>query len=305
MNVGLKLSLLVFAFVLHQLEFDGIYEIALALALILGLGIPHGGSDHLLYNLSKENKLSAAINWPFMLQYLGTILLYAVLWVLAPSFSLQLFIAISGYHFGETQFFNYINKYKFSYILALSWGLLVLQLVLANHSLKVVDLLSSILSIEILGYWKSNSLIITYTLLGLTGLGILAISVLEKDLKPLLKQALELLALYLIFQWTSLLLGFAIFFAFWHSRDAILIQIKNINKAAKAFSMRDFIKTTAPFTGLSIVGIAMIVAALYYYDFGVSPIVIFFILISLLTLPHIIVILEFYRKTASNIQARA
>ncbi len=305
MNVAIKLSLLVFVFVLHQIDIDGIYEIVLALALILGLGIPHGGSDHLLYNLSKENKLSAAINWPFMFQYLGTILFYAVLWLIAPSFSLLLFIAISGYHFGETQFFSFINRYKFGYVLALTWGLLILQLVLANHSLEVVDLLSSILSIEILRYWQSNSLMITYGLLAFTGLGILALSILEKNLMVLLKQALELFALFLIFKWTSLLLGFAIFFAFWHSRDAILIQIRNINKAAKAFSMKDFIKTTAPFTALSIVGIAMIVAALYYYDFGISPIVIFFILISLLTLPHIIVILEFYRKTASNIQARA
>lgn len=305
MNFVIKLSLLIAAFALHQFEIGSTYEMVLALALILGLGIPHGGSDHLLYNLSKQNKLSAAINWPFMLQYLGTILVYAVFWILAPPVSLLLFILVSGYHFGETQFFTFINKYHFSYALALSWGLLVLQLVLANHSVEVIDLLSSILAKDILSYWQLNSLTITTILLALTASGILALSIMEKNVKLLLQQALELLTLYFIFQWTGLLLGFAIFFAFWHSRDAILIQITNINKAAASFKMRDFIKATAPFTALSIVGIAMIVAALYYYDFGVSPIVIFFILISLLTLPHIIVILEFYKKTASNIQARA
>ncbi|MFM7429034.1 MAG: Brp/Blh family beta-carotene 15,15'-dioxygenase, partial [Flammeovirgaceae bacterium] len=63
--------------------------------LLCTVGIPHGSNDY-LYRSDK----SAKGMMKFLAVYLGTMLLYLVLWWIAPLLALLLFFGISFHHFG-------------------------------------------------------------------------------------------------------------------------------------------------------------------------------------------------------------
>ena len=66
---------------------------------ILLLGIPHGAIDHVLF--FKKRKMSQT---KFYSIYLGLSFLFVILWHILPVISLILFLLISAFHFGESQF---------------------------------------------------------------------------------------------------------------------------------------------------------------------------------------------------------
>jgi hypothetical protein len=59
-----------------------------------------------------------------------------------------------------------------------------------------------------------------------TAAAIAAIAIFDRKL--LLKESSELILLVLLFNYTDLLIGFAVFFCFWHSWDAIAVPIARI-----------------------------------------------------------------------------
>ena len=85
-----------------------------------------------------------------------------------------------------------------------------------------------------------------------------------------------------------------IYFALWHSLSSINWEIKVFRLEQAQFSWRDFVKHAWPFSLISFVGIAILLAAGSFLSTLISPFLLFFIAISVLTLPHMVYMQQFY-----------
>ena len=85
------------------------YQIIGCFLLIILFGIPLGAIDHIVYKT--QNNIS---NIKFYSFYLSLIVLYTVFWFIFPKWCLILFLLLSAYHFGESQFseFNFNSVLK-------------------------------------------------------------------------------------------------------------------------------------------------------------------------------------------------
>jgi Brp/Blh family beta-carotene 15,15'-monooxygenase len=113
-------------------------EVLISGLLITLIGIPHGAIDHLLF-IKKTNR-SQLFFYSF---YLFLIVLYVLAWVFFPLISLALFLILSAYHFGQSQFEHYDKlSMEVKRIMGFFWGTSVLSFfVLINFS-QISDLIT-------------------------------------------------------------------------------------------------------------------------------------------------------------------
>lgn len=273
-------------------------DVFLAFTLILVFGIPHGATDHILHNINQEQELDKKPKAKFLIYYLSIILLYALLWHVLPALSLVLFIIISAFHFGETQLLNaekWGKAFKNKWIKNLSyffWGLTVLLLIFQAHIEEVSAIISPYLISEEMMLWIDSNftLILTISLIA-TFSGLILIGI-----KAMVIQLIEMAVLFLLANFTSLLFSFAIFFAFWHSRDAVREQILKIRGYKNDFSLKDWGKLALPYTLISLIGIVLIISFSSFQKVDIPLLTLFFILVALITLPHVFVMNTFYRN---------
>ncbi len=97
--------------------------------LIVFIGIPHGATDHVVFNYLSDSKPSTIyIIINFYLGYIFLILAYSVCWYLFLSFSLIIFIIISAYHLGQSNLYYLTlpKKRLAKTLIYVSWGLFVI-----------------------------------------------------------------------------------------------------------------------------------------------------------------------------------
>lgn len=296
MKFWIKGLLVLGAILLSHLLPSDLAQLIIAGALIMVLGIPHGATDHVIYNVIKKKSIDPATTFSFLAQYLGIIGLYVILWYFFPLLSLVLFIGISAYHFGETQF-EYLGLNSFlTHLLYVSWGLLILGTLLGVHIIEVTALLQPLTGYPELYSWLAMyQTPLVLSLLSLTLFTLFFNRRVSRDTSFLLKEIGELIILAVLFFNSSLLIGFAMFFAFWHSRDAVMIQVREFRALHPAFSLREFMRLALPFTLLSALGIALLLVVFNYFSTPIPEVTLFFVMISLLTMPHMFIIARFYR----------
>ena len=90
--------------------------------LILLLGIPHGAIDHVLF--FKKRKMSQLKFYSYIS---GISFLFVILWHILPVISLILFLLISAFHFGESQFADIFFKKSLRFIFYFFWDYVYLS----------------------------------------------------------------------------------------------------------------------------------------------------------------------------------
>ncbi len=273
--------------------------LAIFMGMMLSTGIPHGATDHILYLTSRKENNSEPSLSKFFFSYLIVMLMYAIAWYLFPLLSLILFLIISAYHFGQSQFVytkpSEGNKIKQG--LYFIWGTLILSGIV---------------------FWNwSESLLILETLFHQNTLEGLPISFLQGPFMIVLLiavsfflfyfrwrewlsngqfffECINLLVLLSLFYTQGLLLSFAIYFGLWHSLTSILTEVQIFQQKGEAFSIYTFFSHAALFSIISFIGIGILLLTSKYLETYISPYLLFFIAISTLTLPHVIYMQKFY-----------
>ena len=265
----------------------------ICLFFIFTLGIPHGALDNVLF--LSEHRLSKT---RFYLSYLGVIGLNIFLWLVFPVFTLLLFLVISAYHFGQSQFTQYFDSEKLRHnALHLFWGVaLISGLILFNHG-EIQTLLNSS---EDLSRFKWSGLYFSMLLIFIVSstltTGLLVYLFVKKELGAD-QLALELFALAILllgFYIFPLLIGFTMYFVILHSLKVLqeefaYLKLRNITR-----SIWGFVKMVFPFTLISVAGIILV---FYFIEIELLPISYAYallILISSITLPHALVMEKFY-----------
>lgn len=271
------------------------YGLTLALPLLF-LGIPHGATDHLIFrNLNfRDNNRKEMIR--FYGSYLGMMAVYAFIWRWSPVVGLGMFLVLSAYHFGQSNW-NAIHFNKIARtMLYLFWGSYVIAAPVLWHYTESRPILEAILKTT---YPTTPSPWIVALPATLGTILLLAMALLYFK-KLISKQVLRaevtnLIVLSLLFYCTPLLVGFGLYFAGWHSLSSILEQVAFFQTKNPAYKWQQYLRQVMPYTLLAIFGMLAVWGAQESLSVG-AHIGLLFLGISLVTLPHMILIELLYAQ---------
>ena len=261
----------------------GVFGVILVL-----VGIPHGGIDHLIHN--PEIRPKGLIH--FIIRYLLLMSAYGLLWWLLPVAALIAFLGMSAYHFGQSHFLEQGQLQPKEGLLYLLKGSFFLSVILFGDWEMTQEILSPILTVSIPE---------TYRMLSM-GL-LMACSLLAhgwKNRSLNLGDALDYLILVPILYFSPLLISFAVYFGFWHSLPSMLAEYKYLSQLPSFNSPLKFGKQLLPFSGISLIGItAILFVGLEFLDSS-QLYLLFFVMISLISLPHILYMDTFLKEKFQN-----
>lgn len=262
--------------------FGPITQVLLAGILLCTIGIPHGANDHLY---RKEQ------NWwgmlKFLALYLGIIAAYALLWYFIPLAALLIFFMVSFHHFGQSNFENEHIKY----IPSILWGVILLAFPVVLNLEEALFIFKAMI-----GKGNFNEFIYDTSPLALTNWQIATllllgaaylISIYIYQKQHFFKYLLQLILVSFWYFITPLLFGFIVVFCLWHALQSTQHQVIFYTQHYQKLK-RDFFIAMLPFSFISLAGFGFY---LYFFDFNIGQA---FILLSLITLPHVIVMHRLY-----------
>ena len=276
----LQLAMLV---LFYFIEFGANLQAIFAGILLCIIGIPHGANDHLY---RKDQTWFGMIK--FLGVYLGIIAAYIVLWYFIPLAALILFFVVSFHHFGQSNFENE----KVWYLSSILWGIILLAFPVILHFEEALLIFKSMI-----GQGNFNELIFKVEPLALSiwqiaMLGLLSfiylISIFVYQKENFLKYLFQLILISLWYFFTPLLFGFIVVFCLWHALQSTQYQLHFYTNFYNKLN-RDFFIAMLPFSLISLLAFGLY---LYFFEFNIGQ---SFILLSLITLPHVLVMHKIYK----------
>ncbi|MDA8956028.1 Brp/Blh family beta-carotene 15,15'-dioxygenase [Flavobacteriales bacterium] len=261
---------------------------------ILFIGIPHGAIDHVLF--FKKRNLSQI---QFYSVYLGLILLFLVLWIYFPFWSLLLFLLISAFHFGESQFSEINTSNLIKYLLYPVWGIALLSTLMHYNLHELIDITTFFKDTNDLQIMYDEVFIFQLYLITNIGSIILLLLLAVKshmNLDRLFSELFLLLILHITFYLFPFLIAFTMYFVILHSIKVMNQEYQFLKQDSDNFKFIDFFKILIPYSLLSIFFTALIIALSYVGVISYSVPLVSIIIISVITLPHAIVMHVFYNE---------
>jgi Brp/Blh family beta-carotene 15,15'-monooxygenase len=254
--------------------------------ILLVIGIPHGAIDH----LTSDPFITKSGLFRFIAFYLLLIALYLICWFFFPLIALISFIVMSAYHFGQTHFLGVRVPKTADIILFLSRGSFFLALILLGNLEETAAILKDIVEIQISD--KQSITIIAILFFSTVAIQLYLLKTLRQ------KDFLELIVLGGLLYYSPLLVGFITYFGFWHALPSMIKEYAYLKRIPQFGTFKKFFIQLLPFTLLSLIGITLILLIGKHYLETSQLILIFFIMISLISFPHIIYMDRFLRKSA-------
>lgn len=280
-------------------EWIDIAEIFLCSFLIGTFGIAHGAIDNHLYGFK-----NAAENYKFIIIYVLVAILFALVWYIQSDTAFSIFLLISAYHFGQSQFADFANKVRLiDRLFFISWGSsLLFAFLYFNQSSLTQSYLTGQMDVNALKF------LIDYALYGLivsSALLVLFFSVYlylkQLSIQRLLIELYQLFIISVVFFLASPLLGFTMYFVILHAVRVLFHEFNFLNEKNSSFSIFKFFKLLLPFTILSIAGLGVFAALISYFELSISIPFLAIIFISCLTVPHSLVMDLFYLRGRQNV----
>jgi Brp/Blh family beta-carotene 15,15'-monooxygenase len=271
-------------------------QLGLAAVLIGLVGIPHGAIDHILF--LQNNKQTSSVK--FYAFYFSLILLVILVWVYSPIVGLIGFLALSAYHFGQSQFVRYKGiKKPVKVFLYSTWGMAILAGLCVFNQAEIQTITSSAADLlKIKPVFEGTTF---QSLLILCSISFAAVVLSYRNTigwKTVLYELAVFGLIQLSLVLNPLLIGFSIYFASLHSWHVLQEEFRFLSKRMKAFNCYNFVALLTPYTLVSLVGLVMLLTLSHYEFINVSKTLVVFITISALTLPHSVVMENFYNSTS-------
>ena len=268
------------------------FELVLGFILIFTFGMIHGSNDLLIINKILE-KSKYYSKFSILIAYLLIVSLAILVFYLLPALALSLFVLFSAYHFGEQHWehsFIKCNK-SLKSVFYFCYGMLILYLLFAFNDIGVKSIV-----FEITGFKIDNLFILPVLITLSCFIGIvLAIELYSKRLTTeiVLTELFSLVVLAIIFNSSSLIWGFTIYFILWHSIPSLAEQIKFVYGDFKLESTLKYCKSASPYWIISLVGMIVLytifIGEKHFYS-------LFFAFIAAVTFPHAFVMVKMFSK---------
>lgn len=289
--VGIYIILNLFQGFKHiQLEDQLIYSSLF----ILLIGIPHGAIDHVL--LLKKRSISQL---RFYAIYFGLIIGFLLMWHFSIIYSLIFFLIISAFHFGESQFSDIKFRAPFKNLFFFLWGFsLLFTLIFYNvEELNKITLFFDD-TLELESIYNRNKISILFYITNIfTFLLMLYFAIIKKiKAERFFSELFLLLLIHITFYLFPFIIGFTLYFVALHSLKVMNDEFLFFKNENSSFNIKDFIKLLAPYSILSIF-FTVVLLLLAHYDFlPYSVPLLSIMIISVITLPHAIVMNIFYNE---------
>ena len=244
----------------------------------LSIGLSHGALDHLTEKTIKVPKQLAR----YILKFLVKGALFGLLWFLQPDAAFIAFIAFSAWHFGQTDFKEWNFKQGVPSFL---WGLIVLMTILFLHLTETIAVLQQIDGLQIHQVFKElSSDQILVSELSIVFLSLLFIAYHRS------KNMLLTFSYLLISTALPLIASFGIYFIAQHSFHGWKHLKNDLKKSNYSLWLQSL-----PFSS----GGALLFILLFFVDYK-NYIGEFFILLSCISLPHVLSMNHFYARISSK-----
>ena len=268
---------------------SGPVSVAVVVLAIALLGIPHGAVDHLA---------AAALGGPFdtssrrrfARSYVLVMLGVGLVWLVAPTLALAMFLAVSVHHFGQSDL-AYLDLPS-GRAVAVQWsrGLLLVGLPLVAHLDSVSPVIQRLgggapASWALLADWWilwSAVLVLQHVVVGWT------VARGKVDRPTLAREAITVAALTSLFLAADPLIGFAVYFGLWHSLAHLFVLGGLLGE--EHAPLRSIVRLAAPLSAVSLVGIVAVVLATTAAGRTDLIIPLTFVSVSMLTFPHLLVV---------------
>ena len=296
MTKRLDFTLLFISFILLMiglmpsfLEYCGLFF----LITLLIVGIPHGSLDHLIY---LKHRAPIADKRRFYSKYIALIILVGVCWLIFPSLSFILFLFISGYHFGQSQLYQIDVPSHFRFAYHLSWGMLLLTTIILSNFTECLLIFKSLEWLQT--QWiTETTLILTVAVSAVIFISIHTYLIVKGKMttNQFFFEIIVFTLLAVMSIMTNAVYTFTVYFGLWHSFRSLILEYETL-KRNKNYNWFYFLKDVSP---LSLMGIAFLFSAYALstqFDLGISFYMIFIIIISTLTVPHLIVMNKLYSQ---------
>ena len=268
------------------------FELILGFILIFSFGMIHGSNDLLIINkILEKSKYYSKFN--ILVAYLMIVSLAILIFYMAPILALSMFIIFSAYHFGEQHWEKSFIKSNNSLksVFYFCYGMLILQLLFTFNDIGVKFIVK-----EITGYQIAN--LNSFPIIIILGSLVLIMTAIELHFKRIsseiaLTELFSLLILTIIFNSSSLIWGFTIYFILWHSVPSLAEQIKFVYGEFKLKTTLKYCKSAAPYWIVSLIGMVIL-----YFMFNNEKhfYSLFFAFIAAVTFPHAFVMVKMFSK---------
>jgi Brp/Blh family beta-carotene 15,15'-monooxygenase len=298
---GITLLLAVALAVAHAVgQVPSYWDLAYFLFMMVFVGIPHGGLDHLIASAYSKSDKKPFRLWNFLLVYVLQMAAYGLVWLVLPSFSLLIFLLISAWHFGESDFHPAPRHFLWA-LAQMTLGTLVLLFILLREPALTADILLRITrgNASLVEVWQQ--IVSSQTLLYALLMGLLMISVasaqrIEKVVWVPAKW-LSFALILLVLRFLPLLPAFALYFGGWHALNTFGHIHSFLPQNDSVFNLW---KKSMPLTIMALV-MMLITGLVWWYAFrDLDPLPVLFIFIAMITLPHLLVIHRMLGSTKVN-----
>ena len=265
----------------------------LSLSLIFLIGLPHGSFDlAIVMGIVKHKTLPKITS--FIFSYIGLGVIVIITWLLAPQFSLIVFLIISVIHFGlgdtaNSSIINISNRTKMVQILS-HGGAIISITSLSNYG--EVNIIFSILAFG--STWLVW--IVIKIIFFVTALTMLTYFIMSIKMPELRRKFVELTALSVAFYVFPPLVSFSLYFCFIHTfRHVRSVWTFLLNK-----SSYKYVFSTVLLLSISswIFGALAFLVVSNYYPPESAILQVTFIGLASLTVPHMILVDGFFRSRA-------
>ena len=267
----------------------------ICLFLILIIGVSHGSLDH-----EKGKKLFKILNIKsisfFYLSYVLISILVISIWIIIPSSSLIIFLAVASYHFGkeDTQFLISENSY-FNKLLFFFKGLLIILAPMFFHFNETISIFKLLLVdneifYSTLAFIEANKIL--HLLIILSTLSSIYLFFNKFEIKKF-TIFLDYFSILILNYYLNPLVAFTFYFCFLHSIRHSITLINEIDNQNFTNGIKVFTKKALPLTILTaifcLIGLYLLNNS---YDLNSSILKLIFIGLASLTFPHIL--LEYF-----------
>ncbi|MDZ7807161.1 MAG: Brp/Blh family beta-carotene 15,15'-dioxygenase [Gracilimonas sp.] len=266
---------------------------------ILVIGMPHGALDHIVsYHSFPEKSEKEKKVW-FYGYYTMIMAVYALLWIWMPLFSFLIFLAITLYHFGQADAERFSINPTAKKILQYSRGLTIVGLIVYGsepiYISGVINVITGYDSLELISFINNYYVVPLFFSLIYPAAYLFVIAFIVGE-KPSLIYHADAIIVPALFALADPFFAFAVYFGGWHSFNHAKTMLNYLNKRDLDVSMAWFYKKTLLLSLMSYVGLAVLYLLTQAFGNEKLLVALLFILISVLTLPHIFIVEMMYRK---------
>ena len=220
------------------------------------------------------------------------------MWLIFPKVSFCVFLILSAYHFGESQFSDYQIQSKLKFIFYFSWGsMLMSSLILFNND-ELISLSTTYNSSLFLFIYSSSLIKYLFYISSITSLIILVFLSTFRiiTVQDFITEFFHYFLILLTFHLFPIIISFTLYFIFIHSFRSLSHEYLYLKSQKIIFSLKDFFLILLPHTLIAQFFILFFFSLIAFNVINITFSIATLIIISAITIPHVVVMSTFYNQ---------